>query len=76
MIKMMVLLFIIACLYIMYGEAKKVWTKKKAEDDLVEAETESEVISMMEETKRLEDENDERMEALYSKDEVKTETEA
>ena len=69
MFKMMAILFICACLYIMYGEAKKVWSKKNAEDDLVEAETESDVISMREETKRLEDENDKRMEALYSKEE-------
>lgn len=70
MFKMMAILFICVCLYIIWGETKKVFAKKVAEDDLVEAKTESDVISMMEKTKDLEKLNDKRKEALYSKDEV------
>jgi hypothetical protein len=76
MFKMMFLVFVIACLYIMWGEAKKVYMRKKAEDDLVEAETESEVLSMMERTKEIEKDNDKRMEALYSTEETKEEVES
>jgi hypothetical protein len=61
-------------LYIIWGEGKKAYLKKQAEDDLESAETESEVLSMMEETKNLEEENRKRKEALYSTEETEVES--
>lgn len=76
MYRIMFLLFVVACLYIIIGELKKVYQKKKAEDDLVDAQTESDVLSMMEQTKDIEEENKKRKEALYSTEKTEVETES
>ena len=73
MFKIMSFLFICTCLYVIWGEIKKAYKKKKAEDVLMEARTESEELSILEEAKKLEEENRQRKEALFSKEEVSEE---
>ncbi len=76
MFKMMALLFIIVCLYLIISSVWDIYKKKRAEDDLVDARTESDVLDIEEETIKLEKQNMKRKGALYSKDEVEAETEA